>query len=374
MEVVTNNLKLIVMDNILEFGNRVDRHLKLMRGIHDPNFSFIIPVKMTRFSSGEGKATILETVREQDVYVFSDVTNYSCTYKMRGFTNHMSPDDHFQDIKRVISAMNKNASSVHLVMPFLYEGRQHKRKGRESMDCSLMLHELERMGTRSIITIDAHDPTIRNAIEDTSFDSVFPTYSILKEFIETEDLDFDKLFVVSPDTGAVDRAVFYANMLGTDVGIYHKRRDYSQVVDGKNPIVAHHYMGAPVEGKDVLIVDDMIASGQSILEVAEEMKERGASKVYLSASFALFSDGEKSVEAFNEAYEKGIFDRLYATNLNYVPEETKSLPWFHQADCSKYIAKIIDNLNNRQPISPLLDSKEKILVKINQAKTSKATI
>ena len=242
------------------------------------------------------------------------------------------------------------------------------------MDCSLMLHELERMGTRSIITIDAHDPTIRNAIEDTSFDSVFPTYSILNEFIETEDLDFDKLFVVSPDTGAVDRAVFYANMLGTDVGIYHKRRDYSQVVDGKNPIVAHHYMGAPVEGKDVLIVDDMIASGQSILEVAEEMKERGASKVYLSASFALFSDGEKSIDAFNEAYEKGIFDRLYATNLNYVPEETKSLPWFHQADCSKYIAKIIDNLNNRQPISPLLDSKEKILAKIKQAKTSKATI
>lgn len=373
MEIVTSNLKLIVMDNIWEFGQKVDAHLKLMREIHDPTQSFITPVKLTRFSSGEAKATLLETVREKDVYILSDVTNYSCTYKMRGMINHMSPDDHYQDIKRVISAMNRNASSVHVVMPFLYEGRQHKRKGRESKDCSLMLHELERMKARSIFTIDAHDPTICNAIEETSFDNFFPTYSILNEFVASEHIDFDKLFVVSPDTGAVDRAIFYANMLGTDVGIYYKRRDPNKVVDGKNLIVAHHYMGAPVAGKDILIVDDMISSGQSILEVAEEMKEKGADKVYLSASFALFSDGPESIEAFDKAYETGVFDKLYATNLNYVPDDIKARSWFHQADCSEYIASIIDRQNSCQPLSPLHDNKEKILMKINEAKKANTT-
>ena len=368
MEGKGKNLRLIVMDNFEEFGRKVDGHLKLMRHIEDENATFIVPVKITRFSSGEGKAEIMDTIRAQDVYILTDVMNYDCTYKMRGFINHKSPDDHYQELKRVISAMDGAEESLKVIMPFLYEGRQHKRKGRESKDCSEMLHELEFSGVDSFITFDAHDPSIRNALHTCSFDSIYPTYSILKEFIENEQIDFDNLLVVSPDTGAVDRAVYYAEMLGTDVGIYHKRRDMSKVVNGKNPIVAHEYLGAPVEGKNVIVVDDMIASGQSILEVAEQLKKRGAENIYLIASFALFSDGEKSVQAFDEAYENGIFTRCYTSNLCYMPKEVEEKDWLRVGDCSKYVAKLIDTLNKHESISPLLDSKEKILTKVREAK------
>lgn len=356
------------MDNFLEFGKKVDEHLKKMYRITDDDFTFIVPIRLSRFASGEAKAEILESIRAKDVFILTDVMNHSCTYKMHGFINHKSPDDHFQDLKRLISAMDGGAASIHIIMPFLYESRQHKRKGRESMDSSLALHELENMDVNSIITFDAHDPNIRNALQHCSFDNVYPTYSILKDFVENEKIDFDNLLVVSPDTGAVDRAIYYADMLGTDVGIYHKRRDYSQVVDGKNPIVAHEYMGAEVKGKHVIIVDDMIASGQSILDVAEELKSRGTKNIYLIASFALFSDGKKSIDAFNEAYKKKIFTKYYSSNLTYVSDEVKSQEWFELADCSKYLSKLISTLSNQESISPLLNSKEKILAKISEVK------
>ncbi len=368
MELEKNNLRLIVMDNFADFGKKVDEHLKKMRGITDKNFSFIVPIRLSRFASGEAKAEILESIRAKDVFILTDVTNYSCTYKMHGFINHKSPDDHFQDLKRVISAMDGGASSISIVMPFLYESRQHKRKGRESIDSSMALHELEHMDVNSIITFDAHDPNIRNALHHCSFDNLYSTYSILKDFIEKEKIDFENLLVVSPDTGAVDRAIYYADMLGTDVGIYHKRRDYSKVVDGKNPIVAHEYMGADVKDKNVIIVDDMIASGQSMLDVAEQLKSKGAKNIYLIASFALFSDGEKSIEAFNNAYKNKLFTKCYASNLSYVPEEVLKQKWFCLADCSKYLSKLISTLNNHESISPLLNSKEKILAKIAEVK------
>lgn len=371
MEIEKNNLRLIVMDNFLEFGKKVDDHLKKMHGITDNNFSFIVPVRLSRFASGEAKAEILESIRAKDVFILTDVMNHSCTYKMHGFINHKSPDDHFQDLKRVISAMDGGAASIRVIMPFLYESRQHKRKGRESMDSSLALHELENMDVNSIITFDAHDPNIRNALQHCSFDNLYPTYSILKDFVEKEKIDFDDLLVVSPDTGAVDRAIYYADMLGTDVGIYHKRRDYSKVVDGKNPIVAHEYMGAEVKGKHVIIVDDMIASGQSMLDVAEELKARGTKNIYLIASFALFSDGKKSIEAFNEAYKKKIFTKCYASNLSYVSEEVKNQEWFELADCSKYLSKLISTLSTHNSISPLINSKDKILAKIAEVKDEK---
>ncbi len=371
MEIKTSNLRLVVMDNFKEFGQKVDGHLKLMHNVPDEKGSFIVPIELTRFANAEAKAKILETVRAKDVYILGDVTNYSCTYPMYGFTNHKSPDDHYQDLKRVISAMDGDASSVTVVMPFLYESRQHKRKGRESKDCSLMLHELENMGVNSILTFDAHDPNITSALLHTSFDNIYPTYTILKNFIDNEDIDFDNLLAVSPDTGAVDRAIYYADTLGIDVGIYHKRRDYSKVVDGKNPIVAHEYMGADVKGKNVIIVDDMIASGQSIIEVADQMKERGANDIYLITSFALFSDGAKSIELFDKAYEKGTFTRLYATNLCYIPEDVKEREWIHVSDCSKYVAKLINALNEHEPISPLMDNKPKILEKIKEVKERK---
>lgn len=368
MEVKTSNLRLIVMDNFEEFGRKVDGHLKLMRQITDPSQTFIVPAKLTRFASGEGKAEIRETIRAKDVYILTDVMNHSCTYKMQGFVNHKSPDDHYQDLKRVISAMDGAEENLKVIMPFLYEGRQHKRKGRESKDCSMMLHELEFLGVDSFITFDAHDPSVRNALQRCSFDSIYPTYSILKEFIEKENVDFDNLLIVSPDTGAVDRAICYAELLGTDVGIYHKRRDMSRVVNGKNPIVAHEYMGAPVTGKSVIVVDDMIASGQSILEVAEQLKSRGAEKIYLIASFALFSDGKDSIDSFNKAYQEGIFTKCYTSNLCYMPEEARNQEWLEVGDCSKYVAKLIDTLNKHESISPLLDSKQKILAKVRETK------
>lgn len=366
MEVVTNDLKLIVMDNFFEFGKKVDNHLKLMRGIEDDKFSHIVPVSLPRFSNGEAKAIIQESVRAQDVFLLSDVQNYNCTYQMRGFINRKSPDDHFQDIKRVISACNGSISRMSVIMPLLYESRQHKKKGRESLDCSVGLKELENLGVKQIITFDVHNKdACDNAISSTTtFENPYPTYSILSKFIDTEDVDFNNLLIVSPDTGAVDRARYYADMLKTDIGIFHKRRDFSKIVNGKNPIVAHEYLGKDVKGKNVIIVDDMIASGQSMIDVAEDLKKWGAEKIYLTASFALFSDGKSSVDIFEKAYQNGIFDKLYTTNLTYVPNEIKQLEWFEEVDCSKYMAKIIHTLNIHEPISPLLNGKQKILSKI----------
>lgn len=371
MELVSSNLRLIVMDNFLDFGKKVDGHLKLMREIEDDRFSFIVPTSLPRFSSGEAKAVIEESIRAKDVYILSDVTNYSCTYKMHGFTNHKSPDDHYQDIKRVISAMNGAAESVKVIMPFLYESRQHKRKARESQDCSLMLHELEFLGVKGILTCDAHDPGVRNALHNCSFDNIYLTHSILDQIIDREDLDFENLIIVAPDTGASDRAEYYANILGSNIGQFTKRRDYTRVVNGKNPILAHEYIGTDVKGKSAIVVDDMISSGQSMLEVAERLKEKGAEKIYLIASFSLFSDGPASVELFQNAYDKKVFDKLYTTNLSYVPDDTKQLDWFCEVDCSGHMTNIINALNNHESISHYLNGKDKILQKVKDAKLKK---
>ena len=296
--------------------------------------------------------------------------NHSCTYEMHGYLNHKSPDDHYQDLKRIISAMDGAEDKLTVIMPFLYEGRQHKRKGRESKDCSLMLQELESLGVDSFITFDAHDPSIRNSLHSCSFDSIYPTYNILKEFIENEPIDFSNVLVASPDMGAIERAKCYAEMLNTPFGFCYKRRDMTRVVNGKNPIIAHEYLGTSVEGKNVIVVDDMIASGQSMLEVAEQLKQRGAQNIYLIASFALFSDGQKSIEAFNEAYEKGVFTRCYTSNLCYIPEEAREQEWLRMGDNSKYVAKLIDTLNKHESISPLLDSKGKILTKVKEIRST----
>lgn len=371
MEIKTNNLRLLVMDNFKEFGQKVDTHLKLMRGVMDPKATFIVPTRLTRFASGEGKGEILESIRGKETYILTDVMNHSCTYDMHGYLNHKSPDDHYQDLKRIISAMDGAEEKLTVIMPFLYEGRQHKRKGRESKDCSLMLQELESLGVNSFITFDAHDPSIRNSLHRCSFDSIYPTYNILKEFIENETIDFTNVLVASPDMGAIERAKCYAEMLNTPFGFCYKRRDMTRVVNGKNPIVAHEYLGTSVEGKNVIVVDDMIASGQSILEVAKQLKDRGAENIFLIASFALFSDGPKSIDAFNTAHENKVFTRCYTSNLCYIPEEARQQEWLRMGDNSKYVAKLIDTLNKHESISPLLDSKGKILTKVKEIRSTK---
>ena len=370
MEIVTDNLKLIVMDNFLEIGKKVDHHLKLMNDKPlDGSFSYMVPVDLPRFSNGESKAIIKETVRSKDVYILSDTSNYGCTYKMHGFINHKSPDDHFQDIKRVVSACNGSPSQISVVMPLLPYSRQHKRVSRESKDCSMGLKEIENMGVKQIITFDVHNKdACDNAIASyTTFENPYPTYSILSSFIENEEIDFNNLLVVSPDEGAFDRAGYYANLLGTDVGAFYKRRDLTKVVNGKSPIIGHKYIGGDVQGKNIVVVDDMISSGESILAVAKRLKDQGAANIYLITSYALFADGQMSVDAFQRAYEEGYFNKLYISNLAYVPDEINSLDWIYQADCSKYLAKIINCLNTKQSISSLLDKNqqhEKILKKI----------
>lgn len=363
MQIIENDdLRLIVMSNIKEFGEKVNKNIENLRG---ETKSYLVPIEEIRFNNGEGKVKICETIRNKDVYIISDVGNHSMTYNMFGYENHMGPDEHFMDIKRVILAISGQASSITVVMPLLYESRQHRRKGRESLDCALAVQELERLGVNAIITFDVHDPNIRNAIPCMSFENFYPTHSILKDFIERETLDFENLLVVSPDTGAMDRAIYYANMLNTDVGMFYKRRDLTKVVNGKNPIVQHEYMGKDVKDKNIIVVDDMIASGSSMLEVASELKKRGAKKVYLVGTFSLFTSG---LQNFDKAYKEGIFDMLYTTNLTYINPKLKKKKWFYDVDCSMFLAKIINVLNRHQSVSPLLNGKEDILKLINDKK------
>ncbi|MBQ0092861.1 MAG: ribose-phosphate pyrophosphokinase [Clostridiales bacterium] len=353
------NLGLIVMSNCKELGEKVDRWLKELRGETNEDFSYIIPIEEVRFNNGEGKIRILDSVRGKDLYILTDVGNYHCTYTMFGFENRMGPDEHFQDIKRVISAIGGKANRVTLIMPLLYASRQHRRKGRESLDCAMALEELENCGVDTILTFDAHDPTIYNAIPGSSFENVFPTYSILKNFIakEGDDIFKDNMTVISPDTGAMERAIYYANVLGLDVGMFYKRRDRTRIVNGKNPIVQHEYIGGPLEGKKVLIIDDMIASGQSIIEVVNEAVKRNAKEIYAVATFAFFTEG---VEKFDKLYEEGKLTRLYTTNLTYIPESYYDRPWLVRVDLSRFIAKIANTLNNDESISPLLECTSRI--------------
>lgn len=342
------DLCLIVMDNCKELGLKVNKEIKKIRKTDN---NYLIPADITRFNDGEGKVTILETIRGKDVYIISDTHNYSITYKMYGMEHNMSPDEHFQDIKRVISAIMGHAKSIRVVMPFLYASRQHKRKSRESLDCALALQELNHLGISGIVTFDAHDPNVQNAIPTLPFDNFFPTNDMLKAFLKKENFNSEDTLVISPDTGAMDRARFLADILRVDVGMFYKRRDISKIVDGHNPIVAHEYLGKDVKDKSIIIVDDMIASGGSMIDVAEELKKRGAKKIFFFATFALFTAG---FELFDKVYEENLFDAIYATNLTYIPEEILKKPWMQVADCSEYLAKIIDSLNKGDSITSLI--------------------
>lgn len=355
-----DNLRLIALDNIGEVGKDINKELATIRGT---NKNYILPMTRDRFSNGEGKIKIDDTVRDKDIYILSDVGNYGITYNMHGLVHHMSPDEHFQDIKRCISALSGYASRITLIMPLLYQSRQHKRKGRESLDCALALQELEHLGVNHIITFDCHDPNVSNAIPNLPFENFYPTHQILKDLIKEEDIS--DILVISPDMGAMERARYYADMLGSDVGVFYKRRDLSKVVNGKNPIVEHVYMGDTVKDKTILIVDDMIASGTSMLEVAKKVRAEGAKKVYFIATFALFTEG---IEMFERAYQAGDFDKLYTTNLSYIPKEYQEKKWFHTVSLSKRIAEVIQALHQGNSLKTLLNGKMEILKLLEEKK------
>lgn len=370
------NLGIIALESSIELGHKINallvekRKEDLNRCINfqdeENKEGFLINVREDRFSNGEGKVVIEDTVRGKDVFILCDVGNYSCTYKMFGVENHKSPDDHFQDIKRVLSALGGKAKRITVIMPMLYASRQHRRKGRESLDCAMALQELERLGVSDIITFDVHDPNVQNAIPLISFDNLYPTYEIVKTILvrETDFLvDKSKMLVVSPDTGAMDRAIYYSSVLGLDIGLFYKRRDHSTVINGKNPIVQHEYIGRDVNGQDILIVDDMIASGESIFDIARELKKRNAGKIFVSTTFALFTEG---IEKFNKFYEEGLIDRVYSTNLTYIPKEVREAQWFREVDMSKFLASIINNLNYDKSIAPLLDATSGIKELLNK--------
>ena len=322
--------------------------------------SYIVNTKCSRFGSGEAKGTILDSIRGKDLYLLVDVTNYSIEYSLCGHMNKMSPDDHYSDLKRIITAAAGKARRINVIMPFLYESRQHKRTSRESLDCAVALQELHALGVENIITFDAHDPRVQNAIPNSGFDSIQPTYQFIKGlFNNVPDLqvDSDHMMIISPDEGAMGRAVYYSNVLGLDMGMFYKRRDYSKVVNGRNPIVAHEFLGSSVEGKDVFIVDDMISSGESMLDVAKELKKRKAKRVFVAATFGLFTNGLKQ---FDEYYEQGLISKVLTTNVIYQTPDLLSRPYYINVDLSKYIALMIDKLNYDHSISELLDPNAKI--------------
>ena len=349
-------LKLVVFENCKEFGEKVDKHLQKISGHKQ---SFIVPMKEIRFNNGEGKVVLEESVRKDEIFILSDPGNHSITYKMYEYFNHKSPDDHFQDIIRAIGAIRNQSSSISLVMPLLYSSRQHKREGRESLDCAVALQTLIEKGVSNIITFDVHDSNVQNAIPCSSFDNFYPTNIILENFIKNEKVNNDDLLAVSPDNGAIKRTNYYANMLGCELGgHFEKQRDIYKVVDGKNPILKHEYIGKDVKGKDILIVDDMIASGESMIDVARELKKRGAKQIFMMSAYSLFTKG---VEVFDKAYEEGLFTRLYTSNLSYVTPEALNRKWLKQADCSEYVAKIIYTFYMGKSVAPILDYKSKKL-------------
>lgn len=322
--------------------------------------SYILEANTPRFGSGEGKGTIEESVRGDDLYIMVDVCNYSLTYSLFGMTNHMSPDDHFQDLKRIIAAAAGKARRINVIMPFLYESRQHKRTKRESLDCALAMQELVDMGVENIITFDAHDPRVQNSIPLIGFDNFSPQYQFMKALLRAVPdliIDKDHLMIVSPDEGAMHRAVYLSNVLGVDMGMFYKRRDYSTIVNGKNPIVAHEFLGSDLRGKDLIVIDDMISSGDSMLDVAKQLKARGAGRVFVCTTFGLFTDG---FAHFDEYYEKGYINKVVTTNLTYLPPEVNDKPYFAIADMSKFIALIIESLNHDKSISNVLNPTDKI--------------
>ena len=373
-------LGIIAIDGCQAMGKEVDHFITTWRHEDGHKFmddvvfsgyqrdSYLVNAHVPRFGSGEAKGVIDESVRGMDLYILVDVCNYSLTYSMSGHVNHMSPDDHYQNLKRIIAAIGGKARRINVIMPFLYESRQHKRGGRESLDCALALQELVRMGVDNIITFDAHDPRVQNAIPLSGFETVRPTYQFVKGLLGTvKDLKIDSqhMMSISPDEGATERAVYLANVLNLDMGMFYKRRDYTRVVNGRNPIVAHEFLGSSVEGKDVIILDDMISSGDSILDVAKQLKSRNAKRIFAAATFGLFTNG---LDKFDEAYESGLIDGVLTTNLIYQTPELLSRPYYINCDMSKYVALMIDTLNHDGSISDILDPSERIQVCVEEYK------
>ena len=364
-------LKLAALPGSMEMAKKVDAYLVQFRkelserrnGVPFSGYSedsFLIDCECPRFGSGEAKGKINESVRGADLYILVDVCNYSITYKVCGYENHMSPDDHYQDLKRIIAAATGKAHRINVIMPFIYEGRQHKRTKRESLDCALALQELMNMGVSNFITFDAHDPRVMNAIPLGGFDNFMPTYQFLKALLRSVPdltIDNDHLMIISPDEGGMGRCIYYSTVLGVDLGMFYKRRDYSVVVDGRNPIIAHEFLGDNVEGKDVVIVDDMISSGESMIEVATKLKELKARRIFVCTCFGLFCNG---LEAFDKAYESGLINKVFTTNLIYRTPELKQREWYVEVDLSKYISYVIDTLNHDTSVSKLLDPKDRI--------------
>lgn len=371
-------LALIALDSFRPVGEKVNQFLVNWRKKRDLEHSsdaafleyakdsYLVNTKVPRFGSGEAKGIIVDSVRGDDLYILVDVCNYSMTYSLCGKENHMSPDDHFQDLKRIIAAAEGKAKRINVIMPFLYESRQHKRSGRESLDCALALQELVNMGVDNIITFDAHDPRVQNAIPLHGFETVQPIYQFIKGLFRAAPglhIDKNSMMIISPDEGGMSRAVYMANVLGLDMGMFYKRRDYTKIVNGRNPIVAHEFLGTNVEGKDVIIIDDMISSGESMIDVASELKKRGASRVFCATTFGLFTNG---FDKFDEAYEKGIIDKILTTNLVYQPAELLSKPWYINVDMSKYMALLIDTLNHDSSISDLLNPVDRIQKRVKE--------
>jgi len=366
------SLGLIPLEGCKAMGEKVDQYLVRWRTERESEHkdslafsgyqrdSYILNAKVPRFGTGEAKGTILQSVRGTDLYLLVDVANYSLTYSLCGHENHMSPDDHYQDLKRIIAAVGGKARRITVIMPFLYESRQHKRTARESLDCALALQELVNMGVDNIITFDAHDPRVQNAIPLHGFETIQPAYQFIKGLLKNVhglNIDSDHMMVISPDEGGMGRAIYIANVLGLDMGMFYKRRDYTRIVNGRNPIVAHEFLGSSVEGKDMIIIDDMISSGDSMLEVAAALKQRKANRIFVFSTFGLFTNG---LERFDKAYEEGLIDRVLTTNLIYQSPELLNREWYINCDLSKYIAYIIDTLNHDTSISDLLNPNERI--------------
>ncbi|MBQ7972528.1 MAG: ribose-phosphate pyrophosphokinase [Lachnospiraceae bacterium] len=366
------SLGLIPLEGCRELGEKVNKYLVDWRTERESKHkdslafagyqrdSYILDAKVPRFGSGEAKGVINESVRGDDLYLLVDVCNHSLTYSLCGYKNRMSPDDHYQDLKRIIAAVGGKARRITVIMPFLYESRQHKRSSRESLDCALALQELVSMGVDNIITFDAHDPRVQNAIPLHGFETVQPAYQFIKGLINNIPdikLNADHMMVISPDEGGMSRAIYIANVLGLDMGMFYKRRDYTRIVDGRNPIVAHEFLGTSVEGKDMIIIDDMISSGESVIEVAAALKARKANRIFIATTFGLFTNG---LERFDKAYEEGLIHRVLTTNLVYQPAELLEREWYINCDMSKYIAYIIDTLNHDSSISDLLNPNERI--------------
>ena len=354
-------LGLIALRGAEELGNQIDHYLVDWAKKGGYNFdTFLIKNQCPRFSSGDGKGLIESTVRGKDIFIIVDVGNYSCTYKMFGNENCMSPDDHYQDLKRVIQAISGKAHRINVIMPILYGGRQHRRSYRESLDCACALQELQSMGVANIVTFDAHDPRVQNAIPLMGFDNVIPSYQVLKALFRSVDnlvINKDEFMVVSPDEGALNRNMYYASVLGVDMGMFYKRRDYSKIIDGRNPIVAHEYLGNSVEGKDVFVADDIISSGESVLDIAYALKKKNARRFFAYCTYALFTNG---LEKFDKAYEDGLISGVFGTNLTYRTPELLDRPWFHEVDVSKYISYFIASINHDVSIGTVIDPHEKI--------------